>query len=370
MNGRTHRLNKANRHMLDLSYLRDKTVLITGAAGTIGGALADKILPIAKAVRCFDHGETELFFLHQKLALKGAMSPQLGDIRDLDRLRMAMAGVDVVFHTAALKHVGLGEYNPFEVVQTNLQGVNNVIRAALDANVLQVIFTSSDKAVNPTNVMGASKMMGERLVIAANEIRGHRHTKFAAVRFGNVIGSRGSVVPIFAAQLLRGEPVSITDDQMTRYVMTINEAAELVLEAGDRMLGGEVFVVKMRALAITELAAAMAEVLDKPAVDVVRTGLRPGEKLYEELISVDERDRSVDLERLLVVVPTAENAKTTPELLAHYKGVPRTIKDWNSGTDKLMARSEIVDYLREHRVLDPYLRPGGVIPERDSVPGE
>src|SRR5262249_28322768 len=160
----------------------------------------------------------------------------------------AMNGVELVFHAAALKHVGLGEYNPFEVVQTNLQGLNNVIRASLDANVSRFIFTSSDKAVNPTNVMGASKMMGERLVTAANEIRGQRATRFAAVRFGNVLGSRGSVLPIFARQLRSGVPVTITDEGMTRYVMKIEEAADLVLEAGMRMLGGEVFVTKMRAL--------------------------------------------------------------------------------------------------------------------------
>ena len=304
--------------MVDLSYVKGKTVLITGAAGTIGSAIAEKLLPVAKGVRCLDHAETELFFLHQRLASKGPMAPQLGDIRDLDRLRFAMAGVDVVFHTAALKHVGLGEYNPFEVVQTNLQGVNNVIRAALDADVDRVIFTSSDKAVNPTNVMGASKMMGERLVIAANEIRGRNRTRFAAVRFGNVIGSRGSVVPIFAGQLLRGEPITITDDQMSRYVMTIDDAAELVLEAGQRMIGGEVFVTKMRALRVTDLAAAMGAALGNAKFDVVRTGLRPGEKLYEELVSADEAPRTVDLERLLVVLPADEDPKTSADLRRFY----------------------------------------------------
>src|SRR4051812_17395022 len=213
---------------LNLDYVRGRVILVTGAAGTIGSALTQRLLPLAKAVRCLDHSETELFFLHQRLQATGAMAPQLGDIRDLDRLRFAMSGVDVVFHTAALKHVGLGEYNPFEVVQTNLQGLNNIVRGALDANVERVVFTSSDKAVNPTNVMGASKMMGERLIAAANEIRGTRRTRFASVRFGNVIGSRGSVVPIFAGQLLRGESITVTDEAMTRYVMTIPEAAALV----------------------------------------------------------------------------------------------------------------------------------------------
>lgn len=351
-------VNGATEIMVDLSYVRNRTVLITGAAGTIGSALTEKLLPVARAVRCFDHGETELFFLQQRLAGKGPLAPQLGDIRDLDRLRFAMAGVDIVFHTAALKHVGLGEYNPFEVVQTNLQGVNNIIRAALDADVERVIFTSSDKAVNPTNVMGASKMMGERLVTAANEIRGHKRTRFAAVRFGNVIGSRGSVIPIFAGQLLRGEPITITHEDMTRYVMTIDEAAELVIDAGARMMGGEVFVTKMRPLKVTDLAAATAEVLGKPHFDVVKTGLRPGEKLYEELITAEERERTVDLDRLLVILPADESVQILSETRGAYAKAELVASDWNSSRDQHMKKSEIVAYLREHRVLEPYVTPG------------
>ncbi len=346
--------------MANLDYVRDRTVLVTGAAGTIGSALVERLLPVAKAVRCFDHAETELFFLHQRLASKGALAPQLGDIRDLDRLRFAMNGVEVVFHTAALKHVGLGEYNPFEVVQTNLQGLNNVIRASLDADVERVIFTSSDKAVNPTNVMGASKMMGERLVSAANEIRGQRRTRFAAVRFGNVFGSRGSVVPIFAAQLLRGEPVTLTDVGMTRYVMTIDEAASLVLEAGDRVFGGEVFVAKMRALRVVDLAEAMADLLAKGKYDTVKTGLRAGEKLYEELLSDEEVERAVQLPRLLVVLPPDEAGVDGARLRKLYaeSGTPID-KVWNSSKDALMSKTEISQYLRDHRILEPFTRPGG-----------
>lgn len=348
--------------MVDLAYVQNKTVLITGAAGTIGSALAAKLAPIAKAVRCFDHAETELFFLHQRIGSTGRIAPQLGDIRDLDRLRFAMAGVDVVFHTAALKHVGLGEYNPFEVVQTNLQGVNNVIRAALDADVDRVIFTSSDKAVNPTNVMGASKMMGERLVIAANEIKGTKRTRFSAVRFGNVIGSRGSVVPIFAGQILRGEPITLTHDQMTRYIMSINDAAELVLDAGARMLGGEVFVTKMRALKVVDLAAVMADALGKPSFDIVRTGMRPGEKLYEELISADEAARTVDIDRMLVVLPSPDTNDTMAvELRAHYAGRAQTTQEWNSGTDALMTKDEIKRYIADEKILDPFLVPGAAL---------
>ncbi len=342
-----------------LDFVRDRTVLVTGAAGTIGGALAELLLPHVKALRCFDHAETELFLLHQRLAGRGRLAPQLGDVRDLDRLRFAMNGVDVVFHAAALKHVGLGEYNPFEVVQTNLQGLNNVIRAALDADVDRVVFTSSDKAVNPTNVMGASKMMGERLITAANEIRGLRRTRFSSVRFGNVIGSRGSVVPIFARQLLRREPVTITDDNMTRYIMTIAEAARLVLEAGSRALGGEVFVTKMQAVRITDLAQAMADALSGGKWEPTRIGARAGEKQYEELVSADELPRALETDRLLVVLPSGEADYAGRPTSASFPDARPVLKEWNSSKDELMTGAEIAAYLRENDVLGPYLEAGG-----------
>lgn len=336
----------------NFNYLAGKVVLVTGASGTIGSALAEQLAPIVKSLRCLDHSENELFFLHQRLP---RISPFLGDVRDLDRLRFAMSGVDVVFHAAALKHVGLGEYNPFEVVQTNLQGVNNVIRSALDANVERVIFTSSDKAVNPTNVMGASKMMGERLIAAANEIRGTHRTRFAAVRFGNVIGSRGSVVPIFADQLLSGRPVTLTDEGMTRYVMTIREAAMLVLEAGAHAFGGEVFVTKMRALRVLDLAHSMAEVLNCKRVEIQAVGARPGEKLYEELISLDELPRSVELERLLVVL--SPNAPAYDGgTAARFSPATAVTREWHSGKERLLTREEVRDYLVSQGVLEPWLR--------------
>ena len=338
----------------DLEFIKNRTVLITGAAGTIGSALVERLLPVAKAVRCFDHAETDLFFLHQRLSSRGHLAPQLGDVRDIDRLRFSLQGVDVVFHTAAMKHVSLSEYNPFECVQTNLNGLNNVIRASLDADVERVVFTSSDKAVNPTNVMGASKMMGERLITAANEIRGGRRTRFATVRFGNVIGSRGSVVPIFASQLLRGEPLTLTDDEMTRYVMTIGEAADLVLEAGASLVGGEVFVAKMRALRVLDLAHAMSAILKRESFDITRTGARPGEKLYEELLASDELSRTVDLGRLLVVLPPPESTAHTATLRDAYAGGTVT-KEWNSSRDTMMTRREIVEYLESHRMLDEML---------------
>src|SRR5262249_31468668 len=214
----------------------------------------------------------------------------LGDIRDLYRLRRAMEGIDVVFHTAALKHVALGEYNPFEVVQTNLIGLQNVIQAALDNNVERVIFTSSDKSVNPTNAMGASKLMGERLIAAAQEMRGAARTRFASVRFGNVIGSNGSVTTIFQRQNKEGGPVAPTDRRMARLVMGMDQAVRLVLRAAELAVGGELFVLKMPALRIADLAETMIRCLSPAfgytpeAVEVIEIGCRAGEKLYEELL--------------------------------------------------------------------------------------
>jgi FlaA1/EpsC-like NDP-sugar epimerase len=344
-----------------LAYLKDKTVLVTGAAGTIGAALVEELGRCnVRALRALDHGESELFFVFERLRHQQRISPLVGDVRDLERLRMAMSGVDVVVHAAALKHVELGEYNPFEVVETNLRGLDNVIRAALDANVERVIFTSSDKAVNPTNVMGASKMMGERLVTAANAIRGLRQTRFASVRFGNVLGSRGSVVPLFAKAALAGEPLHLTHREMSRYVMTVPEAARLVLEAGSLVRGGEVFVTKMRAVRIADLARVIAEELRRgSASEIVDTKPRLGEKLFEELLAQDELDRAYETERLLIVLPQGESSLLgrgpTPE--SYGPSVKRVTREWHSGKETCLTLEELRTYVREHGILEPWRTP-------------
>jgi FlaA1/EpsC-like NDP-sugar epimerase len=343
------------------SYLKDKTVLVTGAAGTIGSALVEEIARAGtRSVRAFDHGESELFYVFERLRGRYRVSPLVGDIRDLERMRMAMSGVDVVFHAAALKHVELGEYNPFEVVETNLRGLDNVIRAALDMNVERVIFTSSDKAVNPTNVMGASKMMGERLITAANDIRGARNTRFSSVRFGNVLGSRGSVIPIFAEAALRGEPLRLTHPEMTRYVMTVAEAARLVIEAGGMTLGGEVFVTKMRSVRIADLAHVIAKQLTRGREsEIVHTSPRMGEKLYEELLSTDERPRAYESERMLVVLPQRESSLVHAAPAPSAYGVPLTpvTREWHSGKETPLPLAELAEYLEAEQILRPWMAP-------------
>jgi FlaA1/EpsC-like NDP-sugar epimerase len=232
--------------------LKQKRILVTGACGTVGRELIRQLLEQHQTgeLIALDNNESELFALEQQFAEYGHANFFLADVRDRDRLKDKMKGIDWVFHTAAFKHVLQCERSPFEAVQTNILGVQNIIYAAIENKVERVIFTSSDKAVNPTNVMGTSKLMGERLITAANSnLRGDGPV-FASTRFGNVLGSRGSVIPIFRSQIRRGGPVTLTDPQMTRFIMSIEEAVQLVIDSGILCQGGEVFVTKMPAIRI------------------------------------------------------------------------------------------------------------------------
>jgi UDP-N-acetylglucosamine 4,6-dehydratase len=288
-------------------------VLVTGGSGTIGSQLVKRLLDSdADVVRVFGRDETKQFYQRQALGPRRDVRFLVGDVRDRDRLMRAAEDIDVVFHCAALKHVEAGEYNPFEVTQTNVVGTQNVIDACLAAGVRTMILTSSDKAANPTSVMGASKLLAEKLVTAATNYRGMHRTTFASVRFGNVLASRGSALELFARQVAAGGPVSVTDPTMTRFVMTTSRAVELALMAADAARGGEVFVFKMPAAALADLVAAAIAVaapmhgLDPGSIGTIGMEPRAGEKSYEELMTEEESMRARDIGEMYAVLPAIE----------------------------------------------------------------
>jgi len=293
-----------------MGSLTDRNVLVTGGCGSIGRRLVERILDEEPAVvRVLDTDEAGLFDLQEEYGKEGRLRYLLGSVRDRDRLGMAIEGIDVVFHAAALKHVELTEYNPFEAVRTNVQGTQNLVRMAVEEEVDSFVNVSTDKASNPVSVMGATKLLSERLVIAANAYKGSKDTRFGCVRFGNVLGSSGSVVPLFMDQLHEGGPVTVTDPEMTRFVMPIEEAVDLVLGAHDRMTSGEVFVLKMPAFRVGELAEAMVEHYapefgyDPGEIRVDVVGTRPAERIHEKLVSDDEALQTRELDDMYVILP-------------------------------------------------------------------
>lgn len=334
-----------------------KTVLVTGAAGTIGRALVTALLDLdAAKVLGLDNNESELFFLNEANSDRN-FDPVLCDVREMADLSRAFRRVDIVFHAAALKHVPLCEQHPLEAVKTNIAGVQNVIEAARAANVPRVIYTSSDKAVNPTNVMGTSKLMGEKLINAANLSATGDGQIFTSTRFGNVLGSRGSVIPIFREQIRRGGPLKLTDRGMTRFIMSLNEAVELVLESAAIAHGGEVFITKMPAIDIADLAQVMIDELapgfghDPRKIEIVESGRRPGEKICEELMNEEEVRRSIELEKHFAVLPALSDLYG--DATDRYRNVvaKRVDEAYNSQTAVKMTRPALAAYLRQHQMI-------------------
>src|SRR5262245_59629575 len=285
--------------------------MITGVCGTIGQRLALLLLDdfeIGSLVG-LDNNESELAFLDERHAGRGDAHFVLGDIRDLGVVTRESRGIDVLFHAAAYKHVYLCERSPLEAIQTNVLGVQNVLQSAVENDIERLVFTSSDKAVNPTNVMGTSKLMGERLVTAA-AVDPHRSGAFfLSTRFGNVLGSRGSVIPIFRDQIRKGGPVTLTNPEMTRFIMSLEDAVQLVIESAVIGQAGDVLITKMKAIRIADLAAVMVREYAERCghrpqdIEIRLVGPKPGEKLYEELMNEEEIRRSLELERYFVVRP-------------------------------------------------------------------
>lgn len=283
-----------------------KRILITGGTGTVGLALAKRLLGDhgVEQVRLFSRDEYKQFELMQSLDASERVRYLIGDVRDHSRLLRAMEGVDTVFHVAAMKHVPSSEYNPFEAVKTNVVGTQNVIDCAIERNVEAVVYTSTDKAAGPTNVMGATKLLAERLISAAHRHKGPRKTRFLSVRFGNVLGSRGSVVPLFARQAQQGVPLTVTDPEMTRFFMSIGEAVRLILSSLQVGKGGESFVFKMPVVRLGDLARSVWNAVNstEPYREEAQ-GLRPGEKMYEELLTEEEAARAVEMADMYAVLP-------------------------------------------------------------------
>ena len=285
--------------------------MVTGSCGTVGAELVNQLLNsnlyTPKKVIGIDNNEALIFSQDQKYLNNESAQFYLVDVRDKHEINRKMEGVDIVFHCAALKHVVICERSPEQAISTNIQGVQNIISAAELNKVDKVIFTSSDKAVNPTNVMGTSKLMGERLMTAANS--GNRETIFSSTRFGNVLGSSGSVFPIFLKQISLGGPVTLTHSAMTRFVMSIESAVQLIIDSAMRAKGGEVFITKMPVIRIVDLAQAMINNFapqygyDPKNIEVQEIGIKPGEKLYEELMSSEEIRRAIELEDYFAVLP-------------------------------------------------------------------
>lgn len=281
-----------------------KSVLITGGTGSFGKKFVKNLLENHKPQRVIIYSRDELkqYEMSQEFSFEEYSSLRyfIGDVRDGDRLNMAFRDVDIVVHAAALKQVPAAEYNPMECVKTNIMGAENVVNAALENNVEKIIALSTDKAANPINLYGATKLASDKIFVAANNLTGDRPTSFAVVRYGNVVGSRGSVVPFFKKKIAEGsKSLPITDDRMTRFWITLQQGVDFVMSSLEMMQGGEIFVPKIPSMNIIDLANAMAPDLEHEIV-----GIRPGEKLHELMVSFDDGRNTLELDDRYIIEPS------------------------------------------------------------------
>jgi UDP-N-acetylglucosamine 4,6-dehydratase len=323
-----------------MSQLDGTSVLITGGTGSLGKSLVEHLLRDTNVRRIAILSRDELKQQHLRAQFQD--DPRLrwflGDVRDLDRLKRAFHGVDYVIHAAALKQVDTGEYNPMEFIKTNVLGSQNVIDASIDAGVKRVVALSTDKASSPINLYGATKLTADKLFVAANNYSFTYGTTFSVVRYGNVMGSRGSVIPHFRAIAAQGKPLPITDLRMTRFWISIDSAVKFVIDSLEMMTGGELYVPKIPSMKITDLARAV-----EPGAKLVETGMRPGEKLHEEMISADDSRRTIILENRYVVTPVvAEWGYIAPQGVTMPEG-----KAYRSDTNDLwMSESDIKSFIK------------------------
>jgi UDP-N-acetylglucosamine 4,6-dehydratase/5-epimerase len=316
--------------MEETKMLNGKTVLITGGTGSFGRAFIKRVLAHYKPEKLIVFSRDELKqFEMQQVFKDDCLRYFIGDIRDRCRLHRAFEGVDIIVHAAAMKHVTASEYNPFEAVNTNILGSENIINEAIDNNIEKVIALSTDKAVDPANLYGATKLCAEKLFVAGNNYVGKLHrTKMSVVRYGNVIGSRGSVIPFFMKEKKKGV-IPITDKRMTRFWITIDEAVDFVLSSLEMMEGGEIFVPKLPAMNIMDLAKAMA-----PDCEHKIVGIRPGEKLHETMLTETEARSSAELPTRYIVRP--EHVESFSKKYDNEKAVPDSFKYASNTTTEIL----------------------------------
>lgn len=297
--------------------LTGKSILITGGTGSFGKKFTETLLknyPEIERIVIFSRDEYKQFVMSNMPEFKDNKKLRyfIGDVRDKDRLLRAFDGIDIIVHAAALKQVPACEYNPFEAVKTNVMGAQNIIDAAIDKNVKRVVALSTDKACSPINLYGATKLCSDKLFIAGNVYAGHKDTKFSVVRYGNVAGSRGSVIPFFKNLIDNGtNELPITDIRMTRFWLKLEQAVEMVITALETMEGGELYVKKIPSMKMTELAKAMA-----PDIPIKEVGIRPGEKIHEMMISSEDSRNTVEFDKYYIILPDLDGIDS----LENHKG--------------------------------------------------
>tara|TARA_X000000368_G_scaffold231183_1_gene182574 strand:- start:7226 stop:8251 length:1026 start_codon:yes stop_codon:yes gene_type:complete len=326
-------------------FFKNKSILVTGACGTVGSeiiSILSNLKHSSTKVIGIDNNENAIFYFDNLFAEDQMVSFRLADIRESEDILPLMRGIDIVIHSAAYKHVMLSEVSPNQFIQTNVYGLQNMISCATEADVQVFINTSSDKAVNPTNIMGVTKLLGEKLVTTANQQFGS--TVFASTRFGNVLGSAGSVFPIFLNQIKEGKPLTLTSKKMTRFVMSINQAAQLVLDSAAIANGGEIFVTKMPVISILDLAQSMIDEFSvhygrrAEELYISEIGAKQGEKMFEELMNQEETRRTLELSKFYVIQPPFVDKEITDQyenIISQEVEIPYNSEDENklSGTD-------------------------------------
>ena len=325
-----------------MSVLEGSSILVTGGTGSFGRAFISEVLAHhnPRRVAVFSRDELKQYEMKQHFPNDDRIRFFLGDVRDRERLRMAMNGVDYVVHAAALKQVDTAEYNPMEFVRTNILGSENVLTTAIDDGVKKVVALSTDKASSPVNLYGATKLTADKLFISGNHYSYARGTKFAVVRYGNVMASRGSVIPFWRELAAQGKQLPITDRRMTRFWITLKQAVDFVIESFEIMDGGELYVPRIPSMKLTDLAEAIA-----PGADLVEIGIRPGEKMHEEMISVDDGRRSLRMENRYVITPAL--AEWTFRIPAESEPVPDGFAYSSDTNDLWLTIPELRDMLTD-----------------------